>query len=198
MPPVQSPPTEDTAPSSQQDSVQEFATAPDRETESNAPIVQGSDIGKALFQRLYKIPEFNLIQWRGDDNEMDEITVMYTQAVKAFEQNDYKKALSLLPDEIDGRPSSMSFQYLKAHCLLKLGRFSDAARYLTAASSDPYFDRQDEARWNLLLCYTAINQFNQAQTIQKEIEQDEFSDYRQESKNWLIWFKENYPAQKIH
>jgi hypothetical protein len=192
----QTPATKDeSSPQNEIDSTQEYALGPLNEpTEDDALKVEAKP-GKALFLRLYRIPEFNVLQLRGENSIRDSTTLQYIQAAEAFQKMEFKKALSFIPEKADDKKLSSSVQYLKAHSLLNLKRFTEAASILQVTAKDMYFERQDEARWYLMLCYIALDDFEKARKIQKEIIEDPYSSYSQEARKLSDQFNDSGPGQ---
>lgn len=181
--PYQTPAIEDeSSPQTDTDNSQEYAMGPNSDPEEIDQVKVESQPGKALFQRLYRIPEIHVLQLRSENPNPDSATLLYELAQEAFLKRDFKKALSHLNAKNNPKNHSSREEYLKAHSLLNLNRFSEAVRLLQILAKDMYFESQDEARWYLMLCYIALDDFENAKKIQKEIAEDPYSSYSQEAR----------------
>jgi hypothetical protein len=140
--------------------------------------------GRIAFEKMYTPPLFAAIVLRGEDSSM-QFTETYNKAIAAFTQQKYREAYTLISNLENSSEIPTNLEYLEAHCLLKLNKLDLASKKFQKVTADEYFERHDEARWYLLLTYVALDKTDKALTLQREIQDDKYSEYQDDSKKLM-------------
>jgi len=78
-----------------------------------------------------------------------------SEAISAYQQKQYSRALQLLNAVPDGSGYSIRAQEMKAHTLYHLKKYKESAAAFAAVAATELPPYAERSQWNLLVCYTA-------------------------------------------
>jgi anti-sigma factor RsiW len=140
----------DEEPTEPEDPVDTQNTNPDVRPAPQSPPAGGGMMAYA--DKFYKDLRFENVR-RGAPTGEDQDPL--SEAISAYQQKQYSRALQLLNAVPDGGGYATSALEMKAHTLYHLKKYKESAAAFAAVAateSQPYAER---SQWNLLVCYTA-------------------------------------------
>jgi tetratricopeptide (TPR) repeat protein len=131
-----------------------------------------------LANEIYDEPSNLYSNLKSDNNENSQNE--YTQSLQLFKRKEYKKALTKLGSPTKNEESNIA--YLRGHIYFNLKDYNAAIKYWEPITKDDLLPHYNEARWYLLLAYTA--QLPKSKTkwdsIVNELSNDLDFDYKKE------------------
>jgi hypothetical protein len=140
----------DEEPTEPEDPVDTQNTNPEVRPAPQSPPAGGGMMAYA--DKFYKDLRFENVR-RGAPTGEDQDPL--SEAISAYQQKQYSRALQLLNAVPDGGGYATSALEMKAHTLYHLKKYKESAAAFAAVAateSQPYAER---SQWNLLVCYTA-------------------------------------------
>lgn len=127
---------------------------------------------------IYNEPSHLYSSLKSDNNDNSQSE--YSQSLQLFKSKEFKKALTKLGSPKKNEESNIA--YLRGHIYFNLKDYNDAVVCWKPISEDELLPLYNEARWHLLLAYTAQLPSSKAKwdLLVKALQADQDFDYRKE------------------